>query len=210
MQYDLPQADAALKTAFELSPPKSPKLLQYAQFKIKTGDSEAGKKILNQILKTIPNYIPAWMELANIAAAQTNYGDSVAFLSKVLARDPQNYDALTLDGELKLARGQVPEAITEFERLAKIYPQAPPVFYKLAIVYQANNDIKDAINSLNQAIDLNTNYTEAILFLAQIQITSGDFNAAITSLNRLIQQQPQLPQARLLLADALREESLRD
>jgi tetratricopeptide (TPR) repeat protein len=212
LQNDLHQADAALKTAFDLSPPRSPRRLEYAQFKIKTGDMEAAKSILGEMVKIIPDYVPAWMELANMAAAQKKYDDCAAFLSKVLARDPGNYDAMMLDGELKLARGQTADAITEFEQLSKIpiYSQLlggrllSPVYYKLGLVYLANEDLKNAMNSLNQAVNLNTNYSDAIFLLAQIQIKTKDFNAAIASLKSLIQQQPQIPQAQLLMADAFR------
>jgi tetratricopeptide (TPR) repeat protein len=204
LQNNLPQADTALKTAFDLSPPRSSKRLQYAQFKIKTGDLEAGKSILKEMVKTIPDYVPAWMELANIAAAQKNYDDCATYLNSVLARDPENYDAMSLESELKLARGQTADAIIELERMAKLYTQSPPVYYQLALAYLANNDLKNGMNALNQAIKISPNFTQAIMLLSQIQIKNDDFNSAITSLTHLLQQQPQDPQAQLLLADALR------
>jgi tetratricopeptide (TPR) repeat protein len=210
-QNDLQQADAALKTAFELSPPRSQRRLDYAQFKIKTGDLAAAKSILEGIVKTTPDYVPAWMELANIAAAQKKYDDCSVLLSKVLVRDPENYSALTLDGELKLARGQSADAIADFERLAKIPIYSlisgwlPHVYYNLALAYVANNDSKDAISSLTQTVSLYTNYTDPYeytnaVMLGGLQIETGDFNPAITTLKRL----PQTPQVQLLLADAFR------
>jgi tetratricopeptide (TPR) repeat protein len=205
-QNDLKQADAALKTAFDLSPNKPERQLQYAQFKRKTGDLTAAKNISEQMVKAAPDYVPAWMELADIAAAQTNYDDSAVFLGKVLARDPNNYDAMSLDAGLKLAHGQTADATAEFERMTKIYSQAPLVYYKLALSYLANNDIQKVISSLNQAVVLDTNYSDAIFLLAQIQIKTGDLNPAIALLKRLIQQQPQIPQAQLLLADAFRNQ----
>src|SRR5258708_4963410 len=60
-QNDLKSADAELKTAAELSPPRSVRRLSYADFKIKTGDLEAGKGLLGQITRETPDFLPAWL-----------------------------------------------------------------------------------------------------------------------------------------------------
>jgi tetratricopeptide (TPR) repeat protein len=230
-ENNLPQADAALKAAFDLSPPGSPRRLEYAQFKIGTRDLDAGKSILKEMLKTIPDCLPALLELTKVSAVQKNYDDSAAYLSKVLARDPNNPQAMSMEAELKLTRGQIADAITELERMAKLYPKSPfspSVYYQLALAYLSTNDIKiadaktdlerndikNAISNLNQAVNLNTNFTEAILLLSQVQIINAvkkdDYTPVVTLLQRLIQQQPQIPQiplAQLWLGDALRGQS---
>ena len=61
-QKDLKQAEPAFKTAAELAPPRSGKALQYAQFKIMTGDSAAGKQLLEDLVKKTPDYLPAWID----------------------------------------------------------------------------------------------------------------------------------------------------
>ena len=63
-QKDLKQADQAFKTAADLAPPRSGKALQYAQFKLATGDTAAGKQLLDDLVKKAPDYLPAWITLA--------------------------------------------------------------------------------------------------------------------------------------------------
>jgi Flp pilus assembly protein TadD len=203
-QKDLKQADQAFKTAADLAPPRSGKALQYAQFKILTGDSAAGKQLLDDFVKKTPDYLPAWIALAQLAAADKKYADGVTLLGNVLSRDPQNLEGLLLKGRLELQQGQSAQAMTDFEGLARVFPKVPVVYYQLALAHLANNDTDKAIANLNQALTLNPKYTDAILALAEIQIRTGNAVPAIVSLKPLAQQQPPIVPAQLLLADAYR------
>jgi tetratricopeptide (TPR) repeat protein len=203
-EKDLTNAEAAFKTASDLSPSRSTRRLQYAQFKIQNGDVAAGQRILQEIVQKAPDYLPAWLKLADIAAAEKKYDDSAAILSKILARDPENYDALLLNGGLSLAEGDTAKAVTQMEQLQKIYPQAPTIYYQLALAYLANNETEKAVDSLNRAINLQPSFPEATLLLAQLEIQNNNFGPAIISLKQLIQQQPKLAQAQLALANAYR------
>jgi tetratricopeptide (TPR) repeat protein len=201
---DLKQAEAAFKTAADFSPPRSPKQLQYAQFETQIGNPAAAKNILADVVKKTPDYIPAWIALAEIALAETNFEDCSASLNKALARDPESYDALLLNGRLDLARGQTAKAMTELERMAALYPQASRVHYQLAVAYLVNDEAEKSMDSLKKALDLEPNFSEATLLLAQLEIKNNDPVPAVISLNQLIARQPKMPQAQLLLADAYR------
>ncbi|MGH7952924.1 MAG: exosortase, partial [Limisphaerales bacterium] len=201
-QNDLTQAETAFKTGAELSPPRSQNSVQYAQFEIQTGHLLTAKAILEDMTKETPDYVPAWMGLAEIALAETNYDDCSAMLGTALARDPGDYDALLLQGRLDLARGQTATAIGELEQLAKTYPQASRVQYQLAVAYLVSGDAGKSIANLNRAVTLDPNFSDAILLLAGLEIRNGNPNSAIAALEQLIRQQPQLIKAKLFLADA--------
>ena len=204
VQSNLVQAESALKTAAELAPDRSQEKLQYAEFKLQTGDQAAGKRLLEAMVQKTPDYIPAWMALTKIAADEKKYDECATLLGKVLARDAGNFDALMAGGQLKLTQGKIPEATADFERLAKTYAQAPSAHYQLAVAYLAGNETDKAIPSLNKAVALHTNYFEAELLLDGLQLKSGNVDPAIISLKKLAQQYPQIPQVQLLLAEAYR------
>jgi Flp pilus assembly protein TadD len=209
-QNDLKSADQAYKTAADLAPLKSGKALQYAQFKILIGDPDAGKLLLQDIVKKTPDYLPAWIASAQLAAAEKKYADGVALLGNVLSRDPQNLEGLLLKGRLELEQGQTVQAINDLEGLAAMFSQVPVVHYQLALAHSANNESDKAIASLNQALKLDPKYADAIQLLAEIQIRNGNVAPAIVSLQQLTQQQPQIVPARLLLADAYRAQGSLD
>ena len=203
-QGDLKQAAAFFKAAADASPARSPRRMQYVRFKIQTHDSPGGRQALDEILKAAPDYIPASLVLAEIAATEKKYDECAGLLDKVLALDPDNFDALLFQGQLELARGGSDKAVTEMERMARIYPQVARVYYQLGAAYLTANDSTKAVSSLNRALELNPNFIEATLMLAELQIKNGNAAPVIISLERLRQKQPQLVQAQLLLADAYR------
>jgi tetratricopeptide (TPR) repeat protein len=203
-QKNLKQADNAFQRAVELAPPWSDNGIRYAQFKIVTGDPGAGQHILQDIVSKTPDYLPAWLALAQLSAAENNYTNALASLNYVLSRDPQNFEGLLLHGRLELLQGQAVQAITGYKRMAKIYPQASTVCYALAQAYLANNQTNEADESLTEALNLNPDYADAILLRAETEIIHGNPATAIVSLRQLIQRQPQVAQAWLLLAEAYR------
>ena len=67
-----------------------------------TGDPDTGKRLLQDIVKKTPDYLPAWIGLAQLAAAEKKYADGTTLLGNVLSRDPQNLEGLLLKGRLEL------------------------------------------------------------------------------------------------------------
>jgi tetratricopeptide (TPR) repeat protein len=203
-QNDPKQAEEAFKIAAELSPPRSPRRLGYAQYKIRSGDLAGGKALLQEITRQTPDYLPAWKSLAEIALAEKNYDQCADLIGKMLTRDPSNYGALLLTGRLDLARGDADGAVAELKKAGEAYPQAAEIYYQLGVSYLAKNEVGQAVNSLNQALNLAPNFAEATILLAGIRIQTGDVTAAIASLKPLVDKRLHLLQAQFLLADAYR------
>jgi cytochrome c-type biogenesis protein CcmH/NrfG len=205
-QKDVKQADQAFKTAMDLPPSKPDKTVLYAQFKILTGDPDAGKNLLQDQVKKTPYYLPAWIALAQLAAAGKDYSGGVILLGNVLSRDPRNPEALLLKGRLELEQGAMAQAIKDFEAVVRNFPSMPVAYYQLAQAQAAANDFDKANGNVNQALKLNPGYADAIVLLAEIQIYHENFEPAIVSLKSLIRRQPQFVSARLLLAKAYRSQ----
>lgn len=203
-QGDLKQAETFFKAAADASPVRSPRRMQYVRFKIQTGDLAGARTALAALIQAAPDYLPASMVLAEIAAAEKKYDECAALLDKALALDPDNFDALLFQGQLDLARGEPEKAVTHMERMTRVYPQVARVHYQLGTAYAAVNDLVKAAGSLTRALELNPNFIEATLLLAEIQIRNANAAPAILALERLRQKQPQLAPAQLLLADAYR------
>jgi tetratricopeptide (TPR) repeat protein len=195
-------ADAAFKTAADLSPVRSSIRLSYANFKIQTGDLAEGKRLIEEITKQTPDYLPAWLRQAEIALAEKRFQDCEALLSQALARDTDNFEALLLRGRLFLVQGQGDKAVAQMDRMSALYDRSPTVFYNLALAHLALDDPAKAIADLNKALSLQPRYPEATVLLAQLNIKKGDPASAITSLTQLTRQQPNMVEAHLLLANA--------
>ncbi len=201
-QNSLTNADAEFKAAAESAPRRSVRRLDYADFKLKTGDITEARRILTQLTKDVPDYVPPWTALGRIALAQKQYDECGALVQKALARDPDNYDALALSAALRLTRGEVDAAINELERVTALYKGAPQSRYTLALAYLAKGDSAKAMKNLKDALALNPQYEDAILLQAQLNIRRDEADTAIASLTDLIQRRPTLATAYLLLGAA--------
>ncbi len=206
-QGDLKQAEALFKAAADASPIRSPRRITYAQFKMQVGDLAGARQFLNEMVKAAADYFPAPLLLAEIAAQEKKYDECAGWLDKALALDPDNMDALFFEGQLKLQRGQTDQAVVIMERLVRMYPQVALFHYTLGNAYYQANDSVKAAGSLNRSLELETNFFDATILLAQIQIKNNNPAPAIITLERLRQKQPQLAKAQLLLADAYRQQA---
>ena len=126
-QNKLKEADAAFKTAADLSPMRSPKRINYANFKIQTGDLAEGKRLIDEITKAAPDYLPAWLRLAEIALTEKRFEDCDSMINEALTKDPDNYDALMLRVRSLLVQGKSDKALPELDHMAALYDRSPEV-----------------------------------------------------------------------------------
>lgn len=204
IQKDLAGAGASFAQAAALSPPRSPRALQNAQFKIRSGDVAGGLKLLEAMTQQTPDYIPAWVTLADISLTQNKLAECETYLTRALGRDTQNLEALVLQGRLHNLKNEPDKALALFEKLVAAYPRVPIIHQELGRAHAAKGDLTRAINSLNQAVTLAPHAMEAVMLLASLNSRRGDHNAAIVLMRKAVEQQPGLPQAQLILADAYR------
>jgi len=202
MKNDLKGAEPLLKKGSELAPLRSSRRLAYADFKIKTGDAAAAKKILEEITKQAEDFVPAWSYLMEVAFVERRFEDCATLNKKVLALDPINYDALLRSGMLNLIENEPDKAITVFQRMTPIYDTVPQVHYQMALAYLMKKDSTKAMSSLNQALTLNPDYAEASQLAAELNIKRGNPAVAIPSLQNNLKQNPKDAKSHLLLAAA--------
>ena len=209
---DLKEAEQAFKTAADLAPPRNPMHLRYADFLLKTGSSAQAKSVLEEISRRAPDYLPPRVVLMKMACTEQRDDDCATRVQQVLSQDPFNYDALFLDGLLKLAKGDAPGAVRVFGYLTNTFGQNPQVRYQLALAHllsardaspvDSRNALSEAENSLSEAIKLDPNFDQASLLLAELKIRKGNAAAVVDLLAPLTKERPQIAQAQYLLASA--------
>ncbi|MGH7977893.1 MAG: tetratricopeptide repeat protein [Limisphaerales bacterium] len=207
---DLKHADGAFQKAARLAPIWSGNGLHYAQFKVLVGDTVAGEWLLKDMVSTNPLYFPAWTALAQLSASQNDCSNAMALVANVLNRDPRNFNALLIQGRIELLQRRPAGAVADYKQMAELYPDEPSVLYALAQSYLANNQTNQADAALSRALDLNSDFTDAILLRAETEIARGNPALAIVTLNALVRRHPLLPRALLLLAQAYRAQGVPD
>src|SRR5215813_367289 len=208
---ELGPANEEFRTAMELTPPRSPFQVRYAEFKVRTGAVAEAKDFLEALSHKVPDHLPPRVLLVRIACEKKE-DDCAARVQNVLAQDPTNFDAVYHDGVISLSKGDLAKAIREFEYLSNTYKGNAQVRYQLALAYlqqaktanaaDSRNAIDNAESRLNEAIQLNPRFEQAVLLFAELKIRKGSAASAIDPLERLTKEQPQISQAQYLLATA--------
>ncbi|MCS7089713.1 MAG: tetratricopeptide repeat protein [Verrucomicrobiota bacterium] len=196
------EAEESFKAAAEMAPLRSAYRLRYAEFKAATGDRTGSRALLESLVKEVPDYLPAWTELAKLELAERKWDAADQALRRVLVRDPVNLPALLLRPQLAVARGQYTNAVVELEKILKLVPNHPRVLYQMALASLMVNDVTRAVNSLEQALKVAPDLVEGVTLLAELRLRRGDPSGAIQLLQPFVARHPEAWQARLLLAQA--------
>jgi len=90
-------------------------------------------------------------------ANQRDLDAKIEFMEGLIRRDPEYVDALQLLGDHYTARGRFAEGLQVDERLARLEPGNPVVFYNLACSYSLTAQFERAALALEKALELGYN-----------------------------------------------------
>jgi tetratricopeptide (TPR) repeat protein len=76
----------------------------------------------------------------------------INFLEALLRRDPEYVEALQILGDYYTQRGQFEDSLRVDQRLSRLEPRNPLVFYNLACSYSLNSEYPMAAMALEQAL----------------------------------------------------------
>ena len=201
-QKDLKQAGEEFKKAADLAPVRSIERLKYAEFEWHVGDAEEVRRIATDMTKSAPDYLPGWFWLAELAYKDKKYDEALSLLENVFGRDDEYFDGRRLQSDVLLAKGDTKKALEVLERLDQTYPDTAFIKFKLGRAYLQNNNVNQAKVALDQAVSLNPDYDDAVLLLAQVNLSTGHGEAVIEPMTRLLKRRPDLRNAALVLAGA--------
>ena len=85
---------------------------------------------------------------------QRELDTKIEFMAGLVRRDPDYVDALQLLGDHYTQRGLFNEGLQVDERLARLEPQNPLVFYNLACSYSLTEQFNRAALALDKALEL--------------------------------------------------------
>jgi tetratricopeptide (TPR) repeat protein len=202
LQKDKKKAGEEFKKAADLAPIRSIERLKYAQFKWGMGDADEVKTVATDMTKNAPDYLPGWFWLAELAYKDKKYDEALSLLENIFGRDPEYVEGRRLQGDLLLAKGDTKKALEVLERLDQTYSNVALIKYKLARAYLQNNNTNQAKLVLDQAVSIDPDYNDAVLLLAQVNLSTGHAEPVIEPMTRLLKKHPDLRNAALLLAGA--------
>lgn len=196
------EAEGFLKTAMDYALPRTPAKLQLARLKIQLRDIPGAKKLLDDVIKETPDFVPAWALRGQIALAEEDFPECERITQNVLSWHPHSYDIRLLRARSFALQEKADKALLEFAQLDSRFPNLAEVKYETGVVHVQGGSLENALNSLDEALRLNPAYPAAILLRAELKLRNGSVGEAITALLPYVNAYPEDARGRLILANA--------
>ncbi|MEL7197305.1 MAG: tetratricopeptide repeat protein [Pseudomonadota bacterium] len=101
-------------------------LVQQGQAALKAGDTQAAIDAYEAALAVDPGYTGVFLELAEAARQDGLQGKAIKFYREALARDPENFAAISGEGEALVEKGAVEKAKRNLVRLQSLCGDSCP------------------------------------------------------------------------------------
>ena len=85
---------------------------------------------------------------------QRDLDTKIGFIEGLVRRDPNYVEALQILGDHYTQRGRISEGLKVDERLARLEPSNPMVFYNIACSYSLSGEMDHAVDALEKALQL--------------------------------------------------------
>ena len=102
--------------------PRSVELMREGEALLAKGKFVEADDVLEASLAVDPRNRTAFVIMARVAQKQRLYGQAIRFTNKALAQEPNDLDALAVQGEAMVELGAVPRARDNLAKLQKLCP----------------------------------------------------------------------------------------
>jgi len=136
-----------------------------------------------------PDYLPAWILLANVEQLAKNPAAAGSAAQKVLEIDPIHYDGRVLRCQALLDEGKPQEALVMLEGLTAELAQHPKLEFMLATALVRTGELDKALPVLGSLTAREPNFTEATeaaLLLASVKLAKGRAEEVIPELQTVL------------------------
>lgn len=183
-----PAAAAELKTALATA---------YMQ----QGDSPKAQSVLDEALRTTPDYLPALLIQARLRAAANDVDSALALLDKVLAKESANIEALQLKGDLLfIAKGDGDSALAVLRQALAVRPDWLPAHASILEILFSRPDLAAAKTQVEQLKKIYPAQPQTRFAEARLAFLNKDYKSAHDLLQPVVAITPDNPRILFLAA----------
>jgi tetratricopeptide (TPR) repeat protein len=133
---------------------------------------------------------------------QGNAAGSSEIIEAVLKLEPQNTDALMIQGAIAVKQSKWQEAESSFRSVVKVEPKNDKALLALAGACKENKKFSEAISITDQLIALKSKDASLWIFKAKLQIDNKQFDQVINTSRKAIELDDENPEPLMLQAIA--------
>lgn len=197
--FDLGQPERALehlKQALALDPGYSDAQFQLARIYATTDPARAAQSY-ESILAANPQDPGALFQLALLRVRQNRLDDAVALLTRLVAVDPQSFQARSTLAQVQASLGHYAEAEQQFLAALEIQPESERALIELAMLYERWGKADQAATTYGKVLEINPDNHQVRKRLSRLLIQQSRLGEAVTELEELKKRDPEPAEARL-------------
>jgi predicted CXXCH cytochrome family protein len=176
-------------------------------FRAALGQADAAHAQFTGAIRLDPEFVPAYVNAADVLRAQGRDQESAETLQQGLQRVPMS---ATLHHALGLARIRLQQpklALGSLRRAVELDPDTARYTYVYSVGLHSTGQVDESILRLRDAVQRWPYDREMLMALTSFQLESGKRQDAQATARKLVAAYPTDPQVRVLAAQALGEES---
>jgi putative PEP-CTERM system TPR-repeat lipoprotein len=198
---DLARARQSFEKALTITPGDKQAMSYLAQLDIAQQDVASARKRYEKLLAADPKYGPALIGMGKLEANAGNTNESLAWLDRAKAANPQAVYPRLVFGAYYLAKKDYVRAINELKDAQTFHAHNVDVLDLLGQAQLADGQVAEAIGTFKQLRTYRPALPIAHYRLASAQLRADDTQGAIASLKRAIELKPDYAEALLALAE---------
>ncbi|MCX6716262.1 MAG: tetratricopeptide repeat protein, partial [Candidatus Taylorbacteria bacterium] len=159
--------------------------------------AEAGISYANQLLGMITATSTASTSSAIVASASEVVNKSIEYSNNAIMSDVDNYNnyvsqarVAELATAMKMQKAYE-SAVAAYSNAIGRNPGNPSIYLNLARLYASQNKLDESIQAIGAALQVKSNYLDAVYLLSQVYAAKGNIADAITAAQFAIQLNPE-------------------
>lgn len=164
--------------------------LLLGQEAMQEGDLEQAKSHFLQALQVPEDWQEARRCLVRLALMKEQHRDAAVHLQVLLEADPEDAEALALQGLLLLQAKKHNEAVKVLETARELAPGLGLVYANLSLGYRALGRLDDALQATEKAVELDADHLPHHHMLAQLLLEKGRKGESMRILVAALEREP--------------------
>ena len=197
-QHEYDSAIRVLDELIRLEPSNREALLLRIQAYSTQGSFYYARTLIEEMIREHPDYQPLQLELLRILFSQGQWDEARTLIKNLESGTKANVEISLLRAYLELNRENFETAKTQFRQTLDQDPRSVDALLGMASISLRSGRLEEALETLNQAVEINTRLGRVHFLRATVLFRMGDYLQGDLALQRAIENDPQEPDFQLL------------